>query len=330
MPGASLPEAALTAGSRIGRYFGLISALPSALFVLYVFALLSSGAWNGAPDLTASRDAVTDIGIGELALLLVIALTLSLVMHPFQFSLIQMLEGYWGMNRVARRLAVARMRHHRARFFHLRRELQPRRELLDAAGPGVLHSRRGDRLLTAIIDSQELARALMSYPKRGDRIMPTRFGNALRRYEDLGGQPYNLDAIQTAPHLAMVGQPDHVAYLGDARGQLDLAARVCALALLASVLTFVFFIGDGFWLLLALAPYAVAYLAYRGAVSAAHEYGAALAMLIDLDRFRLYEALHLTMPADTHAERIRNSELARVLASEDNTNLVYDHRAGAP
>ena len=40
-------DAALNAGSRIGRHFGVVSTVPSAVLVLFVYALVQSGAWSG-------------------------------------------------------------------------------------------------------------------------------------------------------------------------------------------------------------------------------------------------------------------------------------------
>jgi hypothetical protein len=69
----------------------------------------------------------------------------------------------------------------------------------------------------------------------------------------------------------------------------------------------------GFWLLLALAPYAVSYATYRGAVVVAHEYGTALAVLIDLNRFALYDRLHLNAPDSLTDEKKLNSMLTSIL-----------------
>src|SRR5687768_15465067 len=114
MAASGFADAALAAGSRIGRYFGLVSTIPSALFVLFVYALVQSGAWTGPPDWAAAADAVSNIDLGVVSLLLLLTLALGLIVHPLQFAMIQLLEGYWGPGRVARRAASARIAHHRA------------------------------------------------------------------------------------------------------------------------------------------------------------------------------------------------------------------------
>ena len=111
--------------------------------------------------------------------------------------------------------------------------------------------------------------------------------------------------------------------MDDCRQGLDLGVRLCVLFAFATALSVVLLIRDGGWLLLALAPYCISYLAYRGAVSSAHAYGTALSTLVDLDRFALYEQLHFTPPSSTEVERARNAELSKVLSGDDKTVLDY-------
>ena len=77
--------------------------------------------------------------------------------------------------------------------------------------------------------------------------------------------------------------------------------------------------------LVAVIPYILAYLSYRGAVVAASLYGSALDSLINLDRFALYEQLRLQLPTDTGDERETNEELARLFNYDDAVVLDYRH-----
>ena len=52
------------------------------------------------------------------------------------------------------------------------------------------------------------------------------------------------------------------------------------------------------------------WLSYRGACSSAEGYGLALRAWLDLNRFRLYQALNLQPLADVAEERTRNAALA--------------------
>lgn len=337
---------ALGAGARVGRYFNVVSLVPSLVFVAYVTALLRAGAWSGPFEMGVLVDALRATDAGDLAALATASLALGIVMHPFQFAMIQALEGYWGPSRLADRLAEHRTRGHRDTLLDLldRKESQDaalvRMALAgqDQAGMDRLtadpvrlanllntfqDSPDGDVSLGAIVRQESAARAIDAYP-RPRRVRPTRLGNALRVYEDTAGGPYGLRVIPIAPHLSLTADPEHVAYQSDARQELDLAVRVCVLAAVATALTAVLLSDDRAWVLLALGPYAVAYLAYRGAVSAAHGYGTALRTVLDLNRFALYERLHLPLPSGQEAERRQNAVLLESLAGV-HTGLRYLH-----
>jgi hypothetical protein len=113
--------------------------------------------------------------------------------------------------------------------------------------------------------------------------------------------------------LMLVADEKHTAYVRAQRANLDLAVRTSITALLATIATVVYMWSDGWWLLLALAPYSLAFAAYPGAVRAAYDYGLGFATLIDLNRFALYEALHLPIPRTYGAERKQNETLAKML-----------------
>jgi hypothetical protein len=161
-------------------------------------------------------------------------------------------------------------------------------------------------------------------------MMPTRLGNVLRRYEEKAGQQYGLSIVGIAPHLNLVALKEHREFVDDCRKGLDLGVRICVLFAFATALSVVLLIRDGAWLFLALAPYAVSYLAYRGATSSAHAYGTALSTLVDLNRFALYEQLHLPPPSSTQVERERNALLLKLLAGAPASGLDYAPPKDAP
>ena len=169
----------------------------------------------------------------------------------------------------------------------------------------VANSRAGDGMLGPLVRQESTARAIGPTPASSGSGPPA--GNALRMHEDTAGRQYGLRAIPIAPHLSLTADPDHVAYQADARQELDLAVRVCVLAALATAVTAVLLADDRAWVLLALGPYAVAYLAYRGAVFSAHAYGTSVATVLDLNRFGLHERLRLPAPDDADQERTQNA-----------------------
>jgi len=119
--------------------------------------------------------------------------------------------------------------------------------------------------------------------------------------------------------LHLIATPRHLDYLIDAREDMDSAIRICTVGLVATLLTVGLLLTDGLWLLWAILPYSVSYLAYRGAVSAAQGYGAVIASVIDLNRFRFYDELGLFPPRDTAEERQNNKTLMQILAGEHAT-----------
>ena len=278
--------------SKIGRYFTVVSALPSAAFTAYVYVLVRSSV-PGAGRSDWAR-AVT-FQLSDLAVLTVASFVVALALHLMQFAMIQVLEGYWGAAAPARRLALLRIMHHRRRLQALK---DAEREALQSL-QAMPASRRPDSIdatpaaVEAALWAAESGRLKASNPADRAHILPTRLGNVLRRYEMTAGAPYGLRVIDALPRLAMVAQRAEVDYLQDQRMQLELAVRTCVLALLASVVTVVFMVRHPAWLLVALVPYAVSYAAYRGAVTVAHEYGTAMSVLAELNRFTLYDRLQL-------------------------------------
>jgi hypothetical protein len=116
----------------------------------------------------------------------------------------------------------------------------------------------------------------------------------------------------------MVADPAHTAYVQDQRSQLDLAVRMTAMGLMASVITVALLWMHGAWLLLALVPYTAARVSYRGALASANSYGLALIAWVNLNRFRLYDALKLPEVGNAAAERAQNKML---------DNLILGHTA---
>jgi hypothetical protein len=316
----SLIEAASGLGSRIGRHFSVSALLPGLFLTLWVYLLVASGAPLRPPDLSRLGHAFTSLT--EFAWLLAIALAVALLLHPLLFPATQLLEGYWGSSKLGVATAAARALHHRSRQRVLDRRTAIAFTTLEAASADkdgwkdLLGAENGDRLVRYYIQSQEAERQSSSYPD-AFRIMPTMLGNVLRRNEDSAGQRFGLDIIQIAPYLAAVAPTEQTAYLTGAREEMDMTISLSAAGLVATLVTVGMLIFDRGWLLLALLPYTIAYLAYRGAVAAAEEYGSALSVLVGLSRFELYERLHLAAPETLVQEQQRNKDLAYLLGAEE-------------
>lgn len=331
----SLPTTTLGVAGKIGRNFSVVTVVPSLYFTLWIYALYASDAWTHEPNLGKLRDAFANWSLAKAAWLVLATVLVGLFIHPLQFPTVQLLEGYWGPSRLARAAVKVRTAHYRAKAQKIKNRLEEHEDSLQDKLNDHLGERADklsddewrremDKYLVEGADDEALSHALAEgiyskargrFPGRA-RMMPTRLGNALRAMEDRAGRQYGLDAITVAPHLALIAPASHVAYLQDAREQLDLAVRLCSVSLLATVITLSAVLTDGLWLLLALIPYTLAYVAYRAAVSAADEYMTAVSTIIDLDRFALYRHFGLTQPRTTHQERRRNAKLMLLLQNE--------------
>jgi hypothetical protein len=348
-------------GSAVGRYFSVVSFIPSLFLTGFIFALIESGAWSDSGSLNWARAGSAFTDIGKLALLILISIALGIAVHPIQFALVQFFEGYWGTARWAQRARKVRILYHLEKYKSFSTDLAHEANLAlrqadDAAAQAAKAAReatspeerrkareaaeRAERArlqpelrvsyVSLADESRRLARGYPDVRHVGqhieyDNIMPTRLGNVLRRYERQAGSQYGLDAVSVIQQISFVAPAERLAYVGDQRQLLDLSVRMSATSIVATLVAITALWRHGPWLLLALVPYGVAYLSYRGAVVVAHEYGAAVAAMIDLDRFALYDALRLPRPKDTAAERQMNAKLGKLLSHNREIVLLYKH-----
>lgn len=320
-------------GKAIGRYFSVVSVLPSVLLVIYVFLLFSSDSWQHPPDWHAAFAALSHLGLAGAAVLAVSGIVVALVLHPLQFSMVQLLEGYWGPGWLAQQIRVSRIHRHRKRWLWLNDAIAKAETTLDRLkrrnDPSLNGLEVDERLnLTVELMSQrdEAIRSKLRYPEKPAHMMPTRLGNMLRRYEILAGAPYELDAPTVLPCLALVAPSRHLDYLNDQRSALDLAVRTSMTSAIACFVTVVFLWHSGLWLLVALIPYGVAYAAYRGSVIAAESYGITMSAIIALNRFVLYDYMHMQPPSTTNRERMMNKKLMALLRDyRGQVSLMYWH-----
>lgn len=333
---------ALSVGQRIGRYFTLVSLIPSLFLVLWIYVLVATGALSGTPSLHHIRvEFSSHWSVGTVLGLVLASFAVAIILHPLQFMTTQLLEGYWGTTPFAVAAMKIRIVHHRKRRRELRRRAGHNQRALRAAClkehpewkednekelavhiSGLMKSELGDPLMLHLVAEQEAREREGRYPSDDTRILPTQLGNALRSFEDSAGMQYGLDAITIVPRLHLIAPDRHLDYMKDAREDMDSSIRICTVGLVAAVVTVAFLLTDGIWLLWAILPYSVSYLAYKGAVSAAESYGAVIASVIDLDRFLLYDQLGLYPPRDSAEEKENNAKLMQVLAGK-HASLLY-------
>jgi hypothetical protein len=320
MANVNVIDAGTGAAQAIGRYFSVVSFVPSSLYVVFVYILIESGAWLHSPSWGHAFKSLASLGIAGIALLAFASIGFALLIHPIQFAVVQFFEGYWGTSSLAQAIRSQRIIQYQHRCRKLNKEIRSARSQLTVwkDDPEVETTPLRSRMA-------EASRIRKTFPADLDHVMPTRLGNVLRRAEVQAGSQYNMDSLQVVPHLLLIAPANHVDYVNDQRSQLDLAVRMTFVSALASATAILFLWPYGLWVLIAAIPYALAYLSYRGSVVAASHYGSALDTLINLDRFILYKELHLKLPESTKEERKTNTRMAELFSYSPDESISYEH-----
>jgi hypothetical protein len=292
----------LLPGSKdLGTRFALVGQLPTIVLVLFVLGLLWSGAPAHAPELDRVVDKINGLGSADAVLLVVGVVAAGLLLQPFQFALIRLLEGYWGGTRAAELLAAPALSRQKTR----RRSLDDQTVLRQPMATDQQRARMA-AATTAL---------RLRYPKEA-RLLPTALGNILRAAEDRAGSRYGLDTVVVWPRLYPVLPETMRGILDAQRTQLDLAARFTVVSVLAAAASTGFLAGHGWWLFVAAGALGFGWFSYRSAMAAALAYGQLLDVSFDLYRFDLLRALRLPLPETSAAEREQNVRLSNRLRQD--------------
>lgn len=323
MANSSIIDASSGVAQAIGRYFSVVSFVPSSIYVAFVYILITSGSWQHSPVWSSAFSSLERIGFGGIAVLTTFSIALGMLIHPAQFAIVQFFEGYWGNTRLAQSIRSQRIRRYqafcRSLNEHQRIAIEEVQSLKDSGAKDALAR------TPALSRLGEAQRVRETFPRALDHVMPTRLGNVLRRAEAQAGSQYSLDALQAVPHLMLTAPVTHADYVNDQRSQLDLAVRMTFMSGLASATALLFLWHRHLWIFVAVIPYVIAYLSYRGSVIAAGHYAAALDVLINVDRFELYKQLHLRLPDGTAQERETNKKLMDLLSYNPEVTVQYQH-----
>jgi hypothetical protein len=289
--------------------------LPTALNSL-LFAFLVLPALRGVPAfhavLAASHPA-------QALILLAAAVVGGLVLSALQTPLYRLLEGYSWPGPVRRR----RIEHYKAAKRLLDQRLQlarlVRREqagTLTADQAKDLAALRSDDKLRrvpergrqlSLLEVSLLAERLRRYPVSDEQILPTRLGNAIRRFEEYGYDRYRLDIIGMWHALQSVSSKQ-IRKEVDA-GRASVSFFVCLIyghvavalgALAALAIAPAHAAGPTAAIVAAIV---LSVLWYWMAVRATDEWAAAVRGLVDLGRKPLAEGLALDLPGTLRLER---------------------------
>ncbi len=292
---------------QLSSRFSVVSLLPDATLVLFVLALTASGAPGQPPSPQRVLTAIDGLNAQRVVAMLALVLIASLILHPFQFSLVRLLEGYWDDSRVGRPLSAL------LKALHRRRRQRLERLAYDPQTP-----QEQDR-------QQWAEDRLDQYPDE-DRLLPTRLGNTLRSAEDEAGMRYELPTVAAMPRLYPYLSGRFAAVYVDRRNQLDAAVRFCGVLGLAAVISAGMLLTNGGpWRVLPVAIILLARISYQAAVRAAANYGYALHVAFDLHRFDMIKALHYPLPANRAEELRFNQQLGDFFTAGAPIDAGYAH-----
>jgi hypothetical protein len=278
--------------------FLMIGFFPTMILIVFVVGLVAAGA-PLTPSLGKLVNRLSEVGVVHIIVLSLATILASLILHPFQLSLVRILEGYaWETSRLGDALSAIGIKLQRRRLEQLQN--------LAYRTARTPEARRMQRLALS---------RLTTFPADPERLLPTRLGNALRAAEDRAGQRYGLDTNAMMPRLYPFLSTTLTEALTGQRNQLDVAVRLCTVLVLGTGISAVLLLGDDWWMTVPLATGLLAWIAYRAAVQAAVSYGRLLYVAFDLHRFDMLRGLHYRLP-DRDSELTFNQALSRFLRGD--------------
>jgi hypothetical protein len=236
-----------------------------------------------------------------------VALLLGLVLLGLEYPIFRLYEGY----------PLKHRRHVIAFGWLYRRLIRTRRKAFEQAEA---------RLKSDETPDEEKARTAwwldLNYPQPGS-LMPTRFGNAVRAFEEHSLKRWGLDAIPAWPRVQLLLSAEQSEAHANAYSGPAFFVNGSLLSLVGGLVLVV----DGaihrpvawYWAWAYVIAFALSYLLYRWAVGAAMRWGSVVRGAIDLHRLTLYEQLGVRRPKDFSDER-------RTVAPAVSGALLYGYR----
>jgi hypothetical protein len=295
------------AATSVSSRFNLVSLAPSALLATVIGGLIASGAFSGVPSLHLLIVRSSEVNIFIASVIFLFVFSVSLVLHPFQLLLVRILEGYWEDVPMLRKLQYV----------------------------GIEINRRRSWELNVAKNRKDLG--LRSYPPKTEDLLPTRLGNMLRSAERQAGGQYGFsNVIEMLPRIYPSLSPPLAESIGDARDDLDMTCRMCAVLWVIALVTGCTLIADGAvasawgWLALPLTAAVFGIFCYRAAVRVAEAYGRNLYYVFDLHRRDFIRAMGYVPPETPDDEKQLITDITRWLIERDADVAPAQYREKPP
>ena len=168
-----------------------------------------------------------------------------------------------------------------------------------------MSEKREQAIHTASAGDRGLRRERLElYPRNPDKVMPTRFGNAMKAAETYGNEQYDLDVALLWTRITAVASDPVRDQLNQSRSVIDFFVGLWWLSIVfsvAAVFSGLYHDHPVQWAYVGVALLIAPYFAYPRAIKATAWYREAVRALADLSRSDLAESMGLEMP-DTLAE----------------------------
>lgn len=249
----------------------------------------------------------------SVALLTVVAVLVGLVLLGLRRPVLRVFEGYPLVQLRRRYGKESRLpRHLRPTYYAYRiynwriRRQKARRAVLQKAARARPAKRalQGKRELERNFGSVELP------------LLPTRFGNILRAFEQHADSRWGLSGLTVWPRIAPLLSEREREYHLDAETDVMFVLNLCVVSVALSAVFAVHAAGDGRLTVedaIGVAPLPVAWALYRLTLVAAVSWGIEVRASVDLHRLELYQQLGVRMPHSFSDERRMADAVSRCL-----------------
>ena len=276
--------------------------VPAAALVFLVASLLVSGAPAHAPSILRVIHWADRLNVVDLSLLLLLIAATSIFLQPLLRYGEAVIEGTAPVGPLLNPIKRILINRKRYKLVALEAHYQ---ELAERRVKGNINMDEEEEF--AYINLK-LSRSPTRY-----RMAATALGNLLRAADEYPLYRYGLDLRVALPRLLQLLPKEARASFEGQQDDLQFAVNFVVVLALGALISTALLARDGLWLFLPVILFALAFLAYNNALTAAAEYGEAERVLFDLYRFRLYQKLNLRLPTSSEEERHLGRELTRGL-----------------
>lgn len=306
--------------STLSQHFGksliLGTFLPTMVFVILGIIIIEPLLPSNLALITRAKR-FENIDTKDLVVLSLLTIVLSGVIYNLNIPIMRLYEGYpWRDSLLGKWLT----RHYQNQFDNLKAREQGMRVVRDVLQSDVSNKRAAEFAARLDRISQ---RIVNEFPSNRTSILPTRFGNVIRSFEDYPRRQYGISAITLWPRMIAKIDKEYAATIDDSKTALDFMMHGSALSGIFAIL--ILAVGLIYrsplnkesiiiWLAEILIFATLSHLMYRGSINRAAAYGAKIKASFDLYRWELLKQLgYARTPTTVADERAFWENISRFL-----------------